>query len=316
MPLIEDGTSGLYFTGGLLEAEDGLYSGAVESGLTPTYLTWRGLLIADRSDTNTPFHLSDITGWEVTPQVSFDDVKIAGGRGMAVTPGGMGPRIVTATGYCFDQNLRNQLLAILRGYGAPSVGSLDTDALTVTHGGLTLAADAQLMKADASPEPGWGMGRFGFTVQWRCADPMRYGEPTSTTVPVAVPTLGITFGVSGSWVFPADPVGGIAVIANPGIASSDVVFTLSGPISRPGVAVVETGAFVTFDFDIAVGDSLTVDTAQGLCALNGVYRSPSVLSSLLDELRLPPNATSTVQALGSPQPGSPTLSVAVRPAYW
>ena len=316
MPLIEDGTSGLYFAGGLLEAEDGLYSGAVESGLTPTYLTWGGLLLAGASDTNTPFHLSDITGWEVTPQVNFDDVKIAGGRGVAVTPGDMGPRVVTATGYCFDQGLRNQLLAILRGYGTPSVGSLDTDALTVTHGGLTLSADAQLVKADASPEPGWGLGRFGFTVQWRCADPMRYGQSFSTVVPVKVPTLGITFSVTGDWVFPDDPVGGFALVANPGIADSDAVFTLQGPILGPGVAVIETGKVVRFDFDLGVGDSVTVDTAQGLCALNGVYRSPSVLSDLLDEMRLPPNTTSTVQALGSPLAGSPSLSVFVRPAYW
>jgi len=284
--------------------------------LSATSVSWQGMLVAQRTDTSTAFNLSDLQGWEVTPQISFDDVKIAGGRGVAVTPGQMGARIVTLTGWCFDQALRDQLLSAFWASASPSVCSLDTGTLSVTHGGLTLSADAQVLKADASPEVGWGNGRFGFTVQWRCPDPMRYAPASTTVVAVKVPTLGITFGVSGSWVFPADPVGGAVPVFNSGNAPSDVVFSLAGPILGPGVAVIETGAFVDFDFDLAVGDTLTVDTAQGLCALNGVYRSPSVLSSLLDELRLPPNATSTVQALGSPQAGSPSLSVTVRPAYW
>jgi hypothetical protein len=317
MPLIEAGDTGLYYTGGMLEVEDGLYSDAVEDGLTPTWLIWRGLMIASYTDPNTPFHLKTITGWDVTPQISFDDVPTAGGRGVAVTPGSMGPRIITVTGWCHDQAIRNRLLAILQGYTSPRIGSLVTEPLTVTHGGLTLSADAQLVKSDPTPEVGWGLGRFGFSLQWRCPDPMRYGDQSATTVPITVPTLGITFGVTGDWVFPVDPVGGPAIVYNGGTADADAVYTLIGPMLGPGVAVLETGHRVLFDFNLGEGDVLSVDTAAGLCTLNGEYRSPIATSSLLDEMRLPAHTVSTVQPLGTPQVGgSPSLSVSYRPAYW
>lgn len=317
MPLIEvPGMPGFYYTGGMVEAEDGLYSDIVTEGLTPTWLTWNDLLIAPRSDGNTPFCLSDITGWDVTPQIGFDDVPIAGGRGVAVTPGSMGPRIVTVTGWCYDPALRNQLVAMLKGYTTPRIGSLVTAPLEVTHAGITLTADAQIVKCDATPEVGWGAGRFGFVVQWRCADPVLYGLMQSASVEIRVQTLGITFPVTGDWVFPADPVGGSLIVRNPGYVDSDAVYTLTGPLTGPGVALIEAGKRVNFDFDLGTGDTLVIDTAEGVCTLNGEYRSPSVMSALLDEMRLPEVSTSTVQALGTPLAGSPSMSVDFRPAFW
>lgn len=317
MPLVPvPGMPGFFYPGGMVEAEGGLYSDVAADGLTPSWVTWRGLLIAPMTDGNTPFHLRDIAGWDVTPQISFDDVAIAGGRGVAVTPGSMGPRVVTVTGWCNDKALRNQLVAMLKGYATPRVGSLLTEPLQVTHGGMTLSADAQLVKVDATAERGWAFGRFGFTIQWRCADPVLYGEQVTASTPIAVPTLGITFPVTGDWTFPADPVGGTVIVRNPGFVDSDAVYTLQGPLTGPGVAVIETGKWVDFDFDLGASDQLVIDTAAGICTLNGEYRSPSILSALLDEMRLPEVSTSTVQALGTPLPGSPSLSVAFRPAFW
>src|SRR6478752_5635463 len=160
--------------------------------LTATSVTWNGLSIAGPS-AGGQYQLRDIVGWDTTPNVSFASVAIAGGRGAAVTPGQMDPRTVTVTGWCFNAAARDSLLATFWSNAAPSVGDLTTDSLTVTHAGLTLSADAQLQKADASPEPGWAAGRFGFTLQWRCPDPMRYAPASTSVVAVKVPTLGITF---------------------------------------------------------------------------------------------------------------------------
>lgn len=314
MPLIEDGDSGLYFPGGMLEAEDGLYSAGVETGLTPTYLTWRGLLIAPQSDPNTPFHLSDITGWNTTPSINFDTVTLRGGIGAARTPGRADPRIVTVTGWCYDPDLRNRLLAILTGYAVPSVGTSDTDPLVVTHGGVTLTADAQLIKADATAEIGWGGGRFGFTLQWRCPDPLRYGQQVLYSVGITGSTSGITWPATTPWVFPAAPLSGQLVVSNPGNTLAPAVFSLNGPLSGIGLDVA--GRRVTYPFDLAAGDALVIDTAQAATFFNGAYRAPAAGSALAADLRIP-QGTSTVQALGAPGPGgTPWMTAAFRPAYW
>jgi len=278
-------------------------------------ITWQGLTLASKADGASSYHASDITGWEVTPQISFADVAI-GGRGVAVTPGSMGPRVVTVTGWCYDSSRRDLLLASLWSNASPSVGVLETDALVVTHGGLTLQADAQLMKADATPEAGWAGGRFGFTLQWRCPDPMRYGAWTSVTAGIEAPVAGLVYPVTYPVTYPAQTPSGQLSVFNPGNAQAPALITLSGPLGNsPGVSCVTSGAQVRFGFALAAGDVLVVDTAQGAAFLNGEFRSPLTASSLFDELRVPVGA-STFQSLGDPTGSGASVSVAFRPAFW
>lgn len=282
--------------------------------LSATSLSWRGQAIG--AAVSPDFKLKTLVGWEELPNLTYASVPTGNGYGSAVTGAQSDPRIVTVTGFCFNASTRDALLASFWDVAFPVISDLVTEPLTITHGGLTLSADAQLLKASAAPEDGWSQGRFGFTLSWHCPDPLRYGPRTSAVAAVTVPTLGIVFPVTGSWVFPADPVGGPLGVLNVGTAPADAVFTLTGALAGPGVAVIETGKIIDFDFDLAAGDVLVVDTSAGMCTLNGEYRAPSVLSSLLDELRLPAGSLSTVQPLGSPVSGSPTLSVSYRPAYW
>ena len=314
MPLIEDGGNpGLYFTGGLLEAEAGLYS--TEGGVTPTYVVWRGLLIAGISDGNTPFYLREITGWDSLPNITFGSVPVAGGLGSIVTPGQADPRVVTVTGWCWDPVSRNELLAILRGNSAPSVGDVVTESLTVTHGGLTLSADAQLMKADATAEVGWALGRFPFVLQWRCPDPLRYGAPVVVSSPINTAVSGLAFPWTFPVTFPSNPIGGSVSVVNGGNARAPVVVTLTGPLDGPGVVCVESSVRVEFPLTLGASDVLTVDSGSGVALLNGEYRAPSVLSSLVGDLSLRPGRQ-TLQALGVPSSGSPGISVSFRPAFW
>lgn len=316
MPLIGiPGAPGFFAPGGLLEVEGGLYSDAVSDGLSPSWVEWRGLVIAPLQDTSTPFHLSDITGWDETPSITFDDQRLPSGYGMAVTAGYSGPRIVTVTGWCNDQVLRNKLLAIFRGNTVPSVATLQTDTLSVTHGGLTLTADAQMLKADATAEVGWGLGRFGFTLQFRCPDPLRYGQALLVSAPITPAPGGVSYPLTYPVVYPAGSPSGALVLTNVGTSPAPVVFTVQGPVTGPGLVNVTTGKQVTYGFDLVAGDVLTVDSRAGAAFLNGVYRAPLPGSARVGELVLPVGV-STVQAMGTAPSGTPSVSASYRPTYW
>lgn len=264
-----------------------------------------------------PVYLTKVEGWDDPPNAKGSGDPVPGRHGARRGRLTRAERTVTLEGFCLGSD-RDEQFNRMADLAAAGFGDGDESAtLTGQVAGRTLTAEAQLQRyAPKVEQQKWGRRYFEWAIQFYCPDPMRYGPRSASATAIRVPTVGITFPVTGDWVFADDPVGGPVVVNNVGNALADATFTLQGPLSGPGVAILETGARVTFDFDIADGDVLTIDTAEGLCSLNGEYRSVSPLSSLLDEMRLPAGAVSTVQPLGTPTGGSPSLSVSYRPAYW
>jgi hypothetical protein len=280
--------------------------------LTQTTVSWRGITIVKAGD----YHLRELTGWEELPNISFDSVQASNGYGSLVTTGTADPRIVTVSGWCFSSTARDSLLSGFWAGGAPQVGELVTESLTITHAGLTLSADAQLVKASAAPEVGWAAGRFGFVLTWRCPDPLRYGSLNSSTASITAPVDGVVYPVTYPITYPAQPPSGTVTTFNAGNAKAPVVVTLLGPLATNfGVACVTSAKLMRFGFPIALGDALVIDTSQGAAFLNGAFRSPLSDSCLFDELRVPVGA-STFQALGDPTGSGAAVTVAFRPAYW
>lgn len=276
--------------------------------------SWSGVSITEDG----PYYLQAVDGWDSPSDGSADDVPVAAGHGSILTRMTRKARTVNIEGVCVSETDRDSLFNALADACGVGFGNGDlAPDLTGSVAGRSLSAPAQLQRyAPKVEQSRWDGGVFGWALQFRCPDPLRYASSGTLTVPFTVPTQGITFGISGSWVFPADPTGGRVSPFNTGNAPAPVVFQMVGPVLSPGFAVLETGKQVQFSFNLAAGDVLTVDTAQGVSLLNGEFRSPTTSSALLTDMQIPAASGCTVQALGTPQAGAPTLSVRFRPAFW
>ena len=288
--------------------------------LTMTQVQWRNLTLAPKSAGLSAYYLRDLTGWEETPPSSFDNVDRFP-IGSLLTPIRAGRRTVTISGWCASQDSRDALLAQMRSSSALMTGEVGTEPLTVTHGGLTLSADAQLTQWQATPDVGWGTGYFSWALQWTCADPLRYGGWSTTQSFLALPGTGLALPTTLPATIPANPIGGLFNVTNDGNASAPAIYTLTGPLSAPGVLLnggTSRQVLVQYDFALSDSDSLVINTSDGGAGyLNGVYRAPIAGSGLTSDLVLRPGDNS-VQALGVASVGDPGSSITVtfRPAYW
>ena len=317
MPVEDPYNPGLYLPGMLLEDESGLYG--QDSYLT--WVVWRDILLGPRSSGNL-YCLRTLEGWEELPPYQTQKVSVGGGHGTLVAPIQFDERAVIVSGWCSERSARNQLVQTFMRAAAPSgSGALQTESLQVTHAGVTLSADARVVRASATAEAGWALGRFGWVVQWLCNDPRRYGQQVSQQSFLALPGAGLALPASLPAAFAANPVGGMFSVENVGTADAPARYVLTGPLANPGV-MVNAGTVnqvaVQYALSLADGESLVIDTRDGGAGfLNGGYRSPASGSGLTSDLVIRPGLNS-VQALGVASAGSPgsSISVTFRPAYW
>jgi len=154
----------------------------------------------------------------------------------------------------------------------------------------------------------------GFNIQLVASEPRKF----STTIKAAMTQiaqaalLGVEWdGSSGSvtgveWDGPSAPVTGVVWQAssggsgfidldNAGTSRTPVLFTITGPTSGtlPMPTISDTrGNVITYSGSLAPGDVLTIDTATGLCLLNG--SSVGGLMSRSAFFEIPPRTTLSV----------------------
>lgn len=278
-------------------------------------ITWRGLTFGPH-----PFDVRSLAGWIGISGGSYDSVPSTRGHGQLVTPVFQGERIVLAGGWVWaGPAQRNALVAQLRAAFVPARSdSDDTEPLAVSIAGVSSTAQAQLLNFSITAQDGWAMGYASWSAQWRCPDPRVFGTTFSLSSPLVVNTTGLTLPHVLPMTLTAKPIGGTVTVVNPGNdpEGSPVVVTLSGAQSGSvGVTNVTTGRVVTFDLGLATTDVLVVDTERGGAFLNGEYRPASGFSDVVAALRAAPGVN-VFRALGSAGAGSPSISVAVRPASW
>lgn len=266
-----------------------------------------------------PYGLAEVPeGWAETAEVSFEAVPSTR-HGVTESPPKQGARFVTAKGRFRRGFDRDQLLRDLRtALPVQSPNDRTTKDLAVTFAGETLHADAQVRYAGIDPDRrAWYAGVPGWKVVWRCPDPSKYGawvwssvvslEPTATGL---IPPLG---GLPKA--LPAKPIGGEVTVVNPGTdpQGSPVVVLMTG--SQPynvGVTSATTGHRVAFDFSLAVGDSLRLESELGAAWFNGAARW-SLGPSLIEDLAAVPGSN-TWRATGVSGSGA-SVQVGVRPRY-
>jgi hypothetical protein len=269
--------------------------------------------------------LLSLDGWEDTPPVRVDDVPRLNSHGSFQTPVWAGPRVVVATGFSLSDTARDTVFqATQNPMRVP--GATAATTLAVTAVGRSLSANAQFSRySPVMLNRGfWQNGHFPWVIEWRCADPFRYG-PTTTVGPL------IQAALTGGLVFPLFSVSGVmtwgtiatpqtATLTNPGTADAQVTFTVAAGATdlTGGFQIVEqtTGSTIRYIDDLPANSSVVFNTATGSVTLNGTAdRRGSV--TVAQWAPIPPGTSRTyILALLSGTSTTASLTASTRPTYW
>jgi hypothetical protein len=274
---------------------------------------WGGLLFDDDA-----YRISNLTGWEGIPPVRINDVERPNAHGSFDTPGWSGARTVVLEGYCISSEARDQLLRDIGTVSVPS-GNDSPGRLKVTFAGRTLSADARVTGYDPTLR-NWGVGHFGWQIQWRCADPFRYGVLLEGETKLPSDNGGLAFPLfdgSGNLEFGAVGVPGRVLIGNAGSAPAWPIFYVFGPM--PGgfeLVDVSTGKRLRWPSTVPDEGVVRLDSRTGTASVGGV---PGYDANLTRRqwFPAPPGQNSSVQfvALGAPDP-SARLVAQWAATYW
>lgn len=288
--------------------------------LPTTVIEWNGLTLG----AGTPWIITDpgITGWEESTPIDKLSEPRADSYGDRDTPLRARGRTVQAAGLVKSTTDRDALVAAFRqAFTLPS-DPHEKGELTITTAGRTLMAYAQVAGRKIMQGKYWGIGRFGWAVQFVCDDYLRYGPEQTAEGALSVVGGGITPPLTPPITLPARPKSGVVNVYNTGDRLTPAVFELWGPQSGTvGVEQMTTGRRLTYDLDLAAGfganppDMLRIDTRAGWATLNGdSSRSALPGSSVTRMVGLVPGQNQ-IRATGTtPGGGTAKLVVRFRPA--
>lgn len=265
-----------------------------------------------------PYMLANLTGWEDSPGPRVDDVPRANAHGSHDSPVWASSRNPVVEGYCYSPEDRNALLASLQS-GVRIGGAAQPGTLAVTFAGRTLSATGRLLRCGTTLK-NWGVGHFGFQVEWWCPDPLRYAEAQygSTALPSDAGGLAFPlFGGTSLLEFGGLSSPGLLVLDNPGTADTWPTFYVTGPLIG-GFELVEltTGRRIRWENDVPAGVTVTLTSRTGAVAYDGVPGYDGELTAR-QWWPIPAGDTRTVQItpLGAPDPAA-QLAAVWAPAYW
>lgn len=286
--------------------------------MNPTSGVWRDLAFGAGTD----YRIRTLEGWEELPPSRYDKKPRTQGHGAHPSKVWGDERIVTVEGWCWSAAERDaQLLAFQRRMTFDGGEEL----LTVTVAGRTLTAWAQLITARPMLLRGdWGLGRFGWLVQWRCPDPRRYGAPL--TLSTGLPTSG------GGLVFPLFATGflefgalgntGQIVLSNAGTAPASILFQVTGGLPQ-GYEISAAGQRLTYPVEVPAGQVIDLNTADGSVLVEGTASRRGSLT-VADWMQVPAAApdgtpgslTAQFTSLGGAYDPAARLDATVVDTYW
>ena len=143
------------------------------------------------------------------------------------------------------------------------------------------------------------IGRFGWSAQWRCPDPLRYGPPQaaqSTGLPTSGGGLAWPLFTDGflDWGQPGDP--GQITLTNPGTADAPIPLRVTGPLPG-GFEVSADGGRLTYPTDVPAGQTIWIDTGDGSVLAEGTADRRLNLTRA-DWLLVPAGGSMTLQFTG------------------
>jgi hypothetical protein len=290
---------------------------------TPTILTWAGITVA--GDGSSVYNLRSLTGWKGDlPPAQYDSDQRPNAHGTFGGPVWAGERTVSLVGECRTNTQRDALLNALDA-ATPFSGNASPGTLAVTMAGLSLTAAAQVIRSGRIRNPGeWGLGRFGFQIDWRCTDPLLYGTPvTRGPLVLAAESGGLVFPLfmpSGVLSWGTLPTPQQASLTNPGNADAPVTFTVAAGASNlaGGFQIIETstGRLLRYVDDVPAGQSVVFNSADGSVLLNGdTDRRSSVTVAQWTPVPALSTRTFYLALLGGVSTTA-SLTAVMRPTYW
>jgi hypothetical protein len=158
-----------------------------------------------------------------------------------------------------------------------------------------------------------------FSLNLLAPDPRKYGAELETAfASVGEPSPGLPMPLVLPAVIPGFQLAGeFFTVLNEGDYETPPLIRITGPGADLGVANLTTGDILRYDFELATGDELLIDTNTGAAFLNGTtYRSPAAGSTVTARFLFPPGL-SHMQFLGqrTVSDTSPLLTVSWRNAW-
>lgn len=290
------------------------------NALSCTTVEWRGLTLA--SDHSSPFGIRNLAGWDELPDSRQDSAARPQAHGRFDAPVWSDERVVTLVGQIVSQD-RDVLLAELSSVmGWPS-GRGSAETLTVTRAGRTLTASARLRAFRTPTTLDWSVGEVPFAIEWRCADPLRYGVASTleTTFPVLAGGLEFDLFTDGSTTtgfleFGESSSTGRVTASNGGNADAMPQFTITGPVPAFQIVEVGSGRRLVFSRAVNAGDTLVIDSATGVVVLNGGDVDYSGYLTTAEWSAIPAGGSATFAFLPVSGTGTGSMAVTWRPAWW
>ncbi|MFH8838835.1 phage distal tail protein [Streptomyces sp. NPDC017868] len=249
-------------------------------------IQWAGLLIGP----GTPFNVdrTGLQGWEDLPEYDSSDADRPTSHGAWPGSRYAKPRKISGTIVLMPgQDAAAGAVRALR----QSLALLDEERwLTVRLHGELLAVRARIAQRVVPADQGFAtQGSSKMSIQWLASDPRRYAvneQSASTTAPQ--PESGLTWPLTWPLNWGQAKSTGDAVAENTGSAATHPVIVFRGPCSMPTVTERVSKRRLRYAIDLAAGDELVVDTANGTVTLNNTAsrRHTAMADSSPEELFL------------------------------
>lgn len=287
--------------------------------MNATSIVWRGLTLGAGS----VFRIRTLEGWEELPPSRYDKRVRARAHGAHPSSVYADERLVVVEGYCWSSTDRDALLKQLQRFTA--FGSdIAAEPLAITAAGRTLTAGAQLLQARPMLLRGeWGIGRFGWLLQWRCPDPLRYdaAQTLSTGLPVA--SGGLAYPLAYPLDYGTPGATGQITLSNGGTADAPIAMQITGSLPQ-GFEVSAAGQRLTYPVVVPSGQTIGINTDDGTVLIEGTASRRGNLTNAA-WMRVPRADPVTGQAgiltlqftsLGGVFDAAARLAATVKPAFW
>lgn len=276
-------------------------------------VVWKGITLGGQGS----YVISEMTGWDEMPGLNDLSAPRVRGHGEHLGDQFSQARTVTVAGTIVDDSgLRDVLATALQD---AAIVTSDLDTLTVTVFGRRLTAAARVIRRTVSAGATYGVGAVPFALQFKCPDPLRYDAaqpPVSAVLPVS--SGGMAFPMAFPMDFGSSGALGQITLFNNGTAPAPIFLTVTGSLPSGFEVSTTDGQRLRYEFPVASGETLTLDTGEGtLVTGGGADRRPYL--TWADWIQVQPASSVTLQfsSLGGTADPAATLTVpAFRSAWW
>jgi hypothetical protein len=283
-------------------------------------IEWGGVLLGS----GTPYRWSGdddaLTGWEDTPGLDRGNVARPARHGSWAGRNYSQERIITWKSIVSTPVLADFGPAVTALRRATPIVDDDFDSPLVirTKGGETHLVYGRINNRALPNNKYAGIGRGKATLQWTCADPLRYSVTEhSAAIPQPTAGSGLTYPLTYPLDYGTAGESGSRIVTNAGDARAFPTIAIAGPCATPSVTLVGSGLTIELDLAIAASETVLIDTNAGTVTLAGADRLFALTGRAVppELFQLPPDADSEIAFRAATFYGGASATITWRDAY-